>query len=183
MDNILNILSSFNSAHEEALMHGFYNALALGILCLVTAASYCLYIILSPFVKPLIWALLCGAVLFPFKLSLSTCVQTWFSNMEKSNKPILMNLLITPLHLTDQFAEFLGSFIWKCRQKYWKLVGLPLSLILVCCFVYSYSPTILSHFVCQIFSLVYILTAFFISSCNFYIVSKKEFANLMLVFF
>ncbi|KOC59715.1 Transmembrane protein 245 [Habropoda laboriosa] len=153
MDNLFNMLSGFSTGHEKALKQGIYNAVALFLLCLISAAVYGLYIILSPFVKPLIWALLCGSVLFPFKYSLTTIVKSWFEKTEASHSPLIINLIVLPVQIVDKVSNTLGSFLWK-HIKY--IVGVFL-LTTLGLGAYNYTPSILK---CCIKYIILILMLF-----------------------
>jgi hypothetical protein len=167
MDNILNMLSGLSAGHEKALKQGIYNAVALFLLCLVSAAGYGLYMVLYPFVKPLVWALLCGSVLFPFKSSLTTIVQSWFAATEESHKPFLFSLSVVPVHIFDKVSEFVGSFL----QKHLRYILSIVTLIIGLSMVYKYTPNILCCLIWRLFMIVSITLSFFISICNIYLVS------------
>ncbi|KAL2743928.1 transmembrane protein 245 isoform X1 [Vespula maculifrons] len=167
MDNIFNMLSGFNASHEKALKQGIYNAVALFLLCLVLAAGYGLYIVLSPFLKPLIWALLCGAVLFPFKYSLTTRGQSWFDKIESTSKPLFLSLVILPLHIMDNTAETLGTALWK----YIKYIVATISMACIIMAAYNYTPNILSCLTWKIFNVFSIIFGFFISTCSIYMIA------------
>ncbi|GAB1868017.1 Transmembrane protein C9orf5 [Camponotus japonicus] len=167
MDNLFNMLSGFSAGHEKALKQGIYNAVALFLLCLVSAAGYGLYIIMSPFIKPLIWALLCGSVLFPFKYSLATTVQSWFAQVEASQSPLIVNVSLLPVHIFDNISENLGSFLWT-RVKY--IVGI-VSLVLATLGVYHYTPNVLTCLAWRMFQVFTTVSGFFILTCNIFTVS------------
>lgn len=166
MDNLFNMLSGFSAGHEKALKQGIYNAVALFLLCLVSAAGYGLYIIMSPFIKPLIWALLCGSVLFPFKYSLATTVQSWFAQVEASQSPLIVNVSLLPVHIFDNISENLGSFLWT-RVKY--IVGI-VSLVLATLGVYHYTPNVLTCLAWRMFQVFTTVSGFFILTCNIFTV-------------
>ncbi|KAF3427624.1 hypothetical protein E2986_08370 [Frieseomelitta varia] len=167
MDNLFNMLSGFSADHKKALKQGIYNAVALFFLCLVSAAGFGLYIILRPFVKPLIWALLCGSVLFPFKYSLTTIVQSWFEKTEASHTPLIINLMVLPAQIVDKISDSIGSFLWE-HIKYIASVFLLTASALT---IYHYTPTILSCLIwriCLIFNAVF---GFFITTCNTFVIT------------
>ncbi|KAK9309396.1 hypothetical protein QLX08_000886 [Tetragonisca angustula] len=167
MDNLFNMLSGFSADHKKALKQGIYNAVALFFLCLVSAAGFGLYIILRPFVKPLIWALLCGSVLFPFKYSLTTIVQSWFEKTEASHTPLIINLMVLPAQIVDKISDSIGSFLWE-HIKYIASVFLLAASALT---IYHYTPTILSCLIwriCLIFNAVF---GFFITTCNTFVIT------------
>ncbi|XP_015586953.1 transmembrane protein 245 isoform X2 [Cephus cinctus] len=162
MDNLLNMLSGFSPDHEKAFKQGFYNAVAIFLLCLGLSAGYGLYIILSPFVKPLIWALLCGSVLFPFKLSITSIVQSWFTAAEMSNKPLIVNLTMIPIRIVDELSDVIGSFLVK-HLKYIAVILVVAGTVLI---AYNYTPNILTCLAWRIFKVVNAVLNFFISTCN-----------------
>nr|XP_003705202.1 PREDICTED: transmembrane protein 245 isoform X1 [Megachile rotundata] len=162
MDNLFNMLSNFSAGHEKALKQGIYNAVALFLLCLISAAGYGLYIVLSPFVKPLIWALLCGSVLFPFKYSLTTIVQSWFEKTEVSHTPLIINLTLLPVQIVDKISDDIGSFLWK-HVKYIVSIFLLGTSVLG---VYNYTPTVLSCLIWNICITFHIIFTIFISACT-----------------
>ncbi|XP_015514902.1 transmembrane protein 245 isoform X1 [Neodiprion pinetum] len=162
MDNLLNMLGGFSPGHEKALKQGFYNAVALFLLFAASAAFYGLYFILSPFVKPLIWALLCGSVLFPFKLRLTTAVQSWFVAMESSNKPLIVNVAVIPLRFFDDVSEIIGSLL----RKYFTYIGPVLVGIPTLLLIYNYTPSFLTCIIWREFQIANTIINFFVSTCG-----------------
>ena len=174
MDNLLNKLSNFSAGHEKALKQGLYNAVALLLLSLICAAGYGLYIILSPFVKPLIWALLCGSVLFPFKCSLATTVQSWFSVTEASHKPLVVNLIMMPVYIVDEVSEIIGSFL---RKNFKYILGV-IALATISSLIYNYMPNILICLVWRIVMSANSVLGFFICACNGWMVTFFYFSMI-----
>ncbi|KYN00909.1 Transmembrane protein C9orf5 [Cyphomyrmex costatus] len=167
MDNLFNMLSGFNVGQEKALKQGIYNAVALFFLCLVSVAGYGLYIILKPFVKPLIWALLCGSVLFPFKCLLVTVVQSWFIKVEASRTLLIVNVSLLPIHMFDNVSERVGSFLWM-HIKYIIWTAL---LALLAIGLYHFTPNVIMLFAWRMFQIFSIISGFFILTCNIFMVS------------
>ncbi|XP_018058919.1 PREDICTED: transmembrane protein 245 isoform X2 [Atta colombica] len=167
MDNLFNMLSGFSAGQEKALKQGIYNAVALFFLCLVSVAGYGLYIILRPFVKPLIWALLCGSVLFPFKCLLVTAVQSWFTKVEASRTLLIVNVSLLPVHIFDNVSERVGSFLWM-HMKYivWTVL-----LALVAVGLYHFTPNVIMCLAWRMFQTFSIISGFFILACNIFTVS------------
>lgn len=166
MDNLFNMLSGFSAGQEKALKQGIYNAVALFFLCLVSVAGYGLYIILKPFVKPLIWALLCGSVLFPFKCLLVTAVQSWFTKVEASRTLLIVNVSLLPVHIFDDVSDKVGSFLWM-RIKYiiWTVL-----LVLLVVGLYHFTPNVIMCLAWRMFQTFSIISGFFILACNIFTV-------------
>ncbi|XP_076166414.1 transmembrane protein 245 isoform X2 [Ptiloglossa arizonensis] len=178
MDNLFKMLSGFSAAHEKALKQSIYNALALFLLSLVLAAGYGLYIILSPFIKSLIWALLCGSVLFPFKYSLTTVVQSWFDKTEASRTPLIINLTLLPIQILNNIIDSLGSFLWR-HVKYVAGIFLLRTLVVG---LYYYTPTILSCLIWRICMSFNTIFEFFITTCNIYTIAVLLIAYLSVLY-
>lgn len=167
INNLFNVLTSFSADHENALKQGIYNGIGLFILVLVSTASYGLYLILLPFVKPLIWALLCGSVLFPVKFYITNTVKSWFKETDDSHEPLLMNFVLIPLRIVDNISEGLGTFV---HQKI-RYVGIILSLIGGLILLYWYTPGFLINITWRLFQFSSGFISFFITNCNIYLVN------------
>ncbi|OXU30627.1 hypothetical protein TSAR_003641 [Trichomalopsis sarcophagae] len=178
MDNLLNMLSGLSAGHEKALKQGIYNAVALFLLCVVCAAGYGLFLVLHPFLKPLVWALLCGSVLFPFKSSLTTIVQSWFATTEISNKPFLISLSLVPINIFDKLSEFIGSFL----QKYLRYILSAIILIVGLLMVYKYTPNILCCLMWRLFMIFNSVLGLFISACNIFSISAVIIGYLSILY-
>lgn len=177
MDNLFNMFSGFNAGHEKALKQGIYNALAIFFLSLISVAGYGLYIVLRPFVKPLIWALLCGSVLFPFKCSLATTVQSWFERVKISDATLIVNLSLLPVHIFDNISERIGSLF----RKYIRHIAGTLALILLALGAYRYTPNVITCLGCQVCRIFTVVSDFFIITCNIYMVCFRS--TLVMFFF
>jgi len=73
-----NLLSMLPSGHDKPLKHAFYNVLAFVLSAFVIIAFWGVFCILDPFIKPLLWALLCGSVLHPFNERLCRFIRSWY---------------------------------------------------------------------------------------------------------
>nr|XP_039268453.1 transmembrane protein 245-like [Styela clava] len=102
--------------HEKPLRQAFYTAAAILFTVAGCAAAVYVYFVLEIFITPLIWAVLCGFFLFPFKYSLNSALESWLKAHEESGRPLLIGALLIPISIFDNFAENLGKFIvnrWK----------------------------------------------------------------------
>lgn len=137
-EHILNMfqLSGIPQGHEKPLKHAFYNAAALFLLFVSCLATYGLYLILRPFIKPLFWALLVGSVLYPVKRDLSEQIKIWFINLEESNMSIVIGVMHLPVKFIDYLSEMLGSWIYNHAKI---IIILTVGLPSLHCFYY-YTP-------------------------------------------
>lgn len=135
-ENVFSFLGSLPQGHEKAVKHALYNALALFLLVVASAAGYGLFIILGPFIKPLIWALLCGSVLHPFKHSLSTMLQSWLQTLESTSTLLFFGILMVPVNIVDDISEKIGGQLAKHLKT---LAVIAVTAVLLHLF-YFYTP-------------------------------------------
>lgn len=106
------------------------------VIVIAVAAIVAVCLVLGPFLKPLLWSVLIGAVLFPFKSSMSFGLKRWFARIEEEDTHLLVGVALAPLQALDAFGEFLSSVFMKHMQM---ILGSALSLLLLGLFV-SYAP-------------------------------------------
>ncbi|KAK5647698.1 hypothetical protein RI129_002590 [Pyrocoelia pectoralis] len=138
LDNVFNFISALPQGHDKPVKHALYNAIALFALVLCCAASYALYVILGPFIKPLMWALLVGSVLHPFKRSLSKKFKSWFDTMEETGTPIFIEIFVIPVNIINSLSDFVGDKL----LQYIKCIVAVAIVIPFLHVIYYYTPKI-----------------------------------------
>ncbi|XP_068081448.1 transmembrane protein 245 isoform X2 [Anabrus simplex] len=161
-ENVVNLVPQ---GHEKAVKHGLYNALALLALLASLAAGWALYIILEPFFKPLMWALLCGSVLYPFKYSLAKSLQGWLDGLTISSTPLLVGVVIIPLQLIDEASEKVGNLIFR----FFKYILAALGGSVLIFVVYNYTPHLCSCLMWQLGVQTNVAIAWIIGNLNIYL--------------
>lgn len=170
LESIFSVISSLPQGHDKPVKHAFYNAVAIFLLFLCCAAGWALYIILEPFIKPLVWALLVGSVLHPLKHKLSFQFRLWFDSLEESRTPVMIGLILLPTNIINHISELIGNKI----LKYWKVILAVIMSILIMHGVYFYTPKFV---ICVMWKISYYareLISLFISHLTIGIVSKKS---------
>lgn len=92
--------------------------------------------VLLPFLKPLLWAVLLGAVVYPMKRQLSTVMQEWFMDLERRDANIFVNILVIPVRTMDSLGE---RFVCFVKEHMKVLIGTGVALISAKV-VYQYAP-------------------------------------------
>ncbi|XP_001996016.2 transmembrane protein 245 isoform X2 [Drosophila grimshawi] len=113
-DSVLNRLLRMRSQNQESIRAAMYNFLiAAGV-----AAFVAVCFILGPFVRPLLWAFLMGAVLYPFKRKLAELLNNWFQRLEDRDSNVLVAICLAPLEATEHCGRMLIN--WLCQH--WQLL-------------------------------------------------------------
>ncbi|XP_054747334.1 transmembrane protein 245 isoform X2 [Anastrepha obliqua] len=142
-DSVLNKLMRMRSQNNETFKAAMYNFLiAAGI-----GAFVAVCFILGPFVRPLLWAFLMGAVLFPFKRRLAQLLNGWFERLEDRDSNVMVSICLAPLEAT----EYCGSLLVSWLREHWQLLTAGVGL--AACFKLSmlYAP---KGFLCAIWRFV-----------------------------
>ncbi|XP_071788406.1 transmembrane protein 245-like isoform X2 [Asterias amurensis] len=132
------VLTTFlPQGHEKALKQAFYNAATVLFIVLFCGAAVAVYFVLEIFLKPLLWAVLCGTALYPFKYTLTSYVSGWLQGLESSGTPLVVGTIAIPLSLLNFASEQLGRLI---SHRFTLLMavsfGLPFSYLAYQCLDY-----------------------------------------------
>lgn len=168
-DNVMRFLGGLPQGHEKALKQALYNALAIFFLFVCVAAGWALLYVLEPFIKPLMWALLCGSVLHPFKYTLSTVSRNWIDSLSSTSTPLLLGIITTPIKIIDDAAERIGNKILNHLYHILSVVGISTCIITI----YYLTPHLcvcliwqMSIFGSNIISIVIERLNLYLVSCN-----------------
>lgn len=107
-DNVFQILPE---GHDKALKQAFYSTAATLFVVLACCAAIAVYHILLPFIRPLMWALLCGTVLFPLKYRLVSTSRQWLGGLRTSGTPLLLGTVLLPFTMADSAVTRAGSVL------------------------------------------------------------------------
>lgn len=139
LESFFGVIGSLPQGHDKPVKQAVYNAVALFLLFLCAAAALGLYMILEPFVKPLMWALLVGSALHPLKRSLRDRFQNWFQMLETTNTPAILGFALLPVNIFNDVSEGIGQFLWDRL----KLIVTFAILIPSAIFLYHFTPSVM----------------------------------------
>lgn len=122
--------------HEKAFKQAFYNVAAIVFVLFILVACVAVYYVLEPFLSPLLWAVLFGSVLHPFKQSMTVIVKQWLLSLQSSGTPLTVGALTSPFLIVDYVSEKM----WEFTLQYIILFLSIASCVLVTFFIYRCVP-------------------------------------------
>ncbi|XP_015792051.1 transmembrane protein 245 [Tetranychus urticae] len=172
-NDVFNLITEGN---EKALKQAFYNTIAILFILFVLSSVAAVYLVLQPFLQPLLWATLIGSVLHPFKRKLTRFSRWWLTDDTK--RPISISVIKMPLTLIN----FIVNSVAKIVQHYYKLLAfifVTLLVIHLSLFYFSFTHQLIS-FSSQIINTLINLSNLLIDSCNAYLLITLILSQLLL---
>lgn len=127
---------------DKPLKQALFNV---GILIGV-ATIFGVFLVLAPFLRPLLWAFLFGAVLFPAKKKLSYAINSWILAIETHETPIALGIVMFPF---DRILK-VGEFFTRWLIKHFKVLFIGFGSIVLAQLAFHYVPSELLNILANI---------------------------------
>ncbi|CAI8036169.1 Transmembrane protein 245, partial [Geodia barretti] len=96
---------------DEAWLQAYYNGVTLVVLVVAGYLCWAVYCVLGPFLHPLLWAVLTGLLLHPFKKTWTERISQWLELLENNSIPLSAGLVLSPLFLFNHISKTLETTV------------------------------------------------------------------------
>jgi len=152
-------------AHKKALTQALYTAGTIATFLIFGIISYYTYDVLKVFIKPLLWALLCGSFLFPVKYRLHKYTELHLKRFQEENKSMITEVICSPFYALFSYSELIGSnFI-----NHYQMILFSFSILAVVKILYHFE--LISNF----FGVLFFCSTYFYTAIYYlnYILSQQ----------
>lgn len=167
--------------HEKLIRNALFNSISFCLILLVIVTLVAVYFILEPFLRPLLWALLLGSALFPFKQKLTRVTRRWLNQIKDNNHSVTIESISLPLKISNWIMDSVIDIMMDYAKL---LAAIFVTLLSIHLLIYYFTVT---HKIIQVVSFICsIVTSTFIwlqSPSHTMIITASAVAHIFLIAF
>lgn len=95
----------------DAWLQAYCNGVTIVVLLVAGCICWAVYCVLEPFLRPLLWAVLFGTILHPFKNKWTKRISQWLDGLEGNSIPLSAGLVLSPLFLFNYLSKLLEATV------------------------------------------------------------------------
>lgn len=118
---IHHFFNSFAQHEKNSLQQALFLTAANILTFLTVAAAFSLYYVLQSFLRPLLWAVLLGTFLYPFKQSATKSSRRWINHLKATGTPLMISIAFLPIQTSDALAEMVAAAV---MERYYFLISM-----------------------------------------------------------
>ncbi|CAI4231117.1 unnamed protein product [Auanema sp. JU1783] len=97
--------------HSSAIRIAFYNTLFIFLMGLSLCGLVAMYNMLYMFLSPMMWAVLVGTVLFPFKKKVTDVIKGWLCHLQDTDTSLIIGVIRLPFNIFNNISETIFNVI------------------------------------------------------------------------
>ena len=116
----------FRLSRDDAWMQASFTTAGLVFVFIMGCILLSVYYILEPFLHPLLWAVLVGMVLHPFKHASTSEIHDWLAYLDNSGIPLSLGIVLSPYFLFNWLSQCFENIFFSN----WKtIIGLVIGMV------------------------------------------------------
>lgn len=132
--NDLSCTDGADSPMENAWLQAVYNNIVMLFFGVVIFVLIAVYFVLEPFLHPLLWAVLVGMFLHPFKHLATAHIEQWLDALEDASVPLAAGMFISPFAFFNYFSAKFDYYITEYFKPFVVLLCTVVCLYLMVTF-------------------------------------------------
>ena len=127
-DSGYNFEATASNRQGDAWVQACYNAVAMVFVFITGCVILAVYYVMEPFMQPLLWAVLVGMVLHPFKYICTSEITQWLHSIQNAGSPLSLWAVVTPLVFFNWLSVKLEGIVMANLQP---IVKITLGVLVV----------------------------------------------------
>lgn len=117
-----------SAKQDDAWLQAYCNGVTIVVLLVAGCICWAVYCVLEPFLHPLLWAVLVGTIIHPFKNTWTKRISQWLDGLEGNSIPLSAGLILSPLFVFNYLSKLLETTV---VSHFRTILGAALGVVLL----------------------------------------------------